>query len=95
MAGPSPLQLERVRECLLVCAYKVGQVLPSVSHVLSAPHCVRGWYPYEDLPIFGVHRMWLAGDGCIQGLRNLSGVVGLELSTRFRVLSRGQSSSKM
>jgi hypothetical protein len=36
MTGTSPLQLESVCKCLLVCAYKVGQVLPSVS-VLAVP----------------------------------------------------------
>jgi hypothetical protein len=42
MAGPSPLQLERIRECLLVGAYKVGQVLPVCqSCLIGALLCAR------------------------------------------------------
>jgi hypothetical protein len=37
---------------------------PSVSVVVAA-HDICNAYPYEDLPVFGVHDVWLADNGCI------------------------------
>jgi hypothetical protein len=65
MAGCSSLQLKRIGECFFVCPYKVGQVLCKCQYQICAQPNARSSYPYEDLPIFGVHRIFRADNSCI------------------------------
>jgi hypothetical protein len=69
MTGGPSLQLQSIRKRFFVCPHKVGQVLSkkSVHRCIEQPVCIL--YPYENLPILGVHDIPLAGNSCIQTLR--------------------------